>query len=53
MLSTTNTESLSIELSFTNQNSKPPEIEDNINMTLIGRHYRNETLNRTKKQKTC
>ena len=35
MLSTTNTEFLSIEVWFTNQNSKPLEIEDNVNMTLI------------------
>ena len=34
MLSTTNTEFLSIEVWFTNQNSKPLEIEDNVNMTL-------------------
>ena len=35
MLNTTITESSSIEVSFTDQNSKPLEIEDNINMTLI------------------
>ena len=35
MLSTTNTEFLSIEVWFTNQNSKPLEIEDNVHMTLI------------------
>ena len=34
MLSTTNTEFLSTEVWFTNQNSKPLEIEDNVNMTL-------------------
>ena len=35
MLNTTNTEFLSIEEWFTDQNSKPFEIEDNANMTLI------------------
>ena len=35
MLNTTNRELLSIEVWFTDQNSKPLEIEDNINMTLI------------------
>ena len=35
MLKTTNTEFLSIEVSFTDQNSKPLKIEDNENMTLI------------------
>ena len=34
MLNTTNTESSSIEVWFTDQNSKPLEIEDNINMKL-------------------
>ena len=35
MLNTTNTEFSSIELWFTDQNSKPLEIEDNVKMTLI------------------
>ena len=35
MLNTTNTEFSSIEVWFTDQNSKPLEIEDNVNMTLI------------------
>ena len=35
MLSTTNTEFLSIEVWFTDQNSEPLEIEDSVNMTLI------------------
>ena len=35
MLSTTNTEFSSIEVWFTDQNSEPLEIEDNVNMTLI------------------
>ena len=49
MVSTTNTAFLSIEVWFTDQNSEPLEIEDNVNMTLItGRHYKNEIFNRTK-----
>ena len=35
MLGTTNTEFLFIEVWFTNQNSEPLEIEDNVNLTLI------------------
>ena len=35
MLNTTNTEFSSIEVWLTDQNSKPLEIEDNVNMTLI------------------
>ena len=35
MLSTTNTELSPIEVWFTDQNSEPLEIEDNVNMTLI------------------
>ena len=35
MLSTINTEFSSIEVWFTDQNTKPLEIEDNVNMTLI------------------
>ena len=35
MLSTTNTEFSFIEVLFTDQNSEPLEIEDNINLTLI------------------
>ena len=35
MLSTKNTEFSSIEVWFTDQNSKPFEIEDNVNLTLI------------------
>ena len=35
MLSTTNTESSSIEVWFTDQNSEPLEIEGNVNVTLI------------------
>ena len=35
MLSTTNREFSSIEVWFSDQNSEPLEIEDNVNMTLI------------------
>ena len=35
MLNTANTEFSSIEVWFTDENSKPLEIEDNVNMTLI------------------
>ena len=35
MLTTTNTEFWSIEKWFTDQNSKPVEIEDNVNLALI------------------
>ena len=35
MLNAINTDFSSIELWFTNQNSEPYEIEDNVNMTLI------------------
>ena len=35
MLNTTNTEFSSIEVWFTDQSSKPLEIEDNVNMALI------------------
>ena len=35
MLGTTNTESSFIEVWFTDQNSEPLEIEDNVNLTLI------------------
>ena len=34
MLNTTNTKFSSIEVWFTDQNSKPLEIEDNVNITL-------------------
>ena len=49
MMSTINTEFSSVELRFTDQSSKVLEIEDNDNLTLIiGYHYKNEILNRTK-----
>ena len=49
MMSTINTEFSSVEVRFTDQSSKALEIEDNVNLTLIiGYHYKNEILNRTK-----
>ena len=49
MLNTTNTEFSSIEVWFTDQNSKQLEVEDNVKMTLIiGWYYKNEIFNRTK-----
>ena len=35
MLGTKNTEFLFVEVWFTDQNSEPLEIEDNVNLTLI------------------
>ena len=35
MMNTVNTEFSSVEVWFTDQSSKPPEIEDNVNLTLI------------------
>ena len=35
MLKTTNTEFSFIEICFTDQNNRPPEIEDYVNITLI------------------
>ena len=44
-----NTEFSVVEVWFTDQASKALEIEDIVNLTLIiGRHYKNEILNRTK-----
>ena len=40
MLNTTSTEFSSIEVLFTDQNSEPLEIEDSVNLTLLGRHYK-------------
>ena len=49
MLKTTSAEFQSVELWFTNENNRPLEIEDSINITLVlGRDYKNETFNRTK-----
>ena len=41
MLNTTSTEFSSSEVWFTDQNSEPLEIEDNVNLTLIiGSYYK-------------
>ena len=49
MLSTTNTEFSFIEVWFTDKNSEPLEIEDNVNlMPIMGLHYENEIFNTTK-----
>ena len=40
MLKTTNAECQSIEVWFTDQNNRPREIEDNVNITLIIGTYR-------------
>ena len=46
MLNTTNTEFSSTEVWFSDQNSKPLEIEDNVNVTLIiGSFYNDEIFN--------
>ena len=49
MLKTTSAEfQSSVELWFTDQNNRPLEIEESVNITLIlGRDYKNEILNRT------
>ena len=48
MLKTTSAEFQSVKLWFTDQNNKPLEIEDSVNVTLIlGRDYKNELLCRT------
>ena len=48
ILKATSVEFQSIELWFTDQNNRPLEIEDSANITLmLGRHYKNEILNRT------
>ena len=52
MLNTTNTKFSSIEVWFTNQNSKPPEIEDSINMMLwLCSYYKNEISSEPKYRK--
>ena len=49
MLKTTCAEFQSVELWLTDQNNKPLEIEDSVNITLIlSKDYENEILNRTK-----
>ena len=42
MLKTTNAELQSIQLWFTNQNNRPLEIEDSVNITLLGRHHKEQ-----------
>ena len=54
MLKTTSEEFQSAELWFTDQNNRPLEIEDSVNITLIlGRDYKNEIFDRTKIYKIC
>ena len=49
MLKTTSAEFQSVELWFIDQNNRPLEIEDGVNITLIlGRDYKNEIFGRTK-----
>ena len=53
MLETTNAEFPFIELWFTDQNNRPLEIEDNVNITLIvGIRYINAAFNSAKRTKT-
>ena len=48
MLKTTNTEFQFVELWITDQNNRPLEIEDSVNIRLIlGRNYKNEIFNIT------
>ena len=47
MLKTTSAEFQSVKSWFTDQNNKPLEIEDSVNVTLIlGRDYKNELLSK-------
>ena len=48
MMNTVNTEFSFVEVCFTDQTSKALEIENNVNLTLLSRHYKNEIFNRTK-----
>ena len=41
-MNTVNTEFSFIEVWFTNQTSKALEIEDNVNLTLLGSYYKSE-----------
>ena len=52
-LKTFNTEYDDIEVWFTDQNSKPLEIEDRINLTMVIKYYKNEIFNQTERQNTC
>ena len=54
MLKTTSEEFQFAELWFTDQNNRPLEIEDSVNITLIlGRDYKNKIFGRTKIYKIC
>ena len=54
MLKTTSEEFQFVELWFTDQNNRPLEIEDSVNITLIlGRDYKNKIFDRTKIYKIC
>ena len=49
MMRTVNTEFSFVEAWFTDQASKALKIEDDVNlMLIIGSHYKNEILDRTK-----
>ena len=48
MLKTTSAEFQSVELWFTDQNNRPLETEDSINITqILGKDYKNEIFSRT------
>ena len=48
MLKTTSAEFQSVELWFTDQNNRPLEVEDSINITqILGKDYKNEIFSRT------
>ena len=52
MLKSTNAEFQSIQVWFTDQDNRPLEIEDSVNiMELLGRHYKNEIFSKTKVKK--
>ena len=54
MLKTTSEEFQFVELWFTDQNNRPLEIEDSVNIPLIlGRDYKNKIFDRTKIYKIC
>ena len=54
MMNTINTEFSSAEVWFTDQSSKPLEIEHNVNLTLLlDKYYKIEIFNKTKVQKIC
>ena len=53
MLNTINTEFLFIDVWFTDQNIKPLEIEDNVNMTFVIESVINALFYWTKRKKIC